>query len=99
MISSDSRTISGFRRSSTPSAPVEKRNAATARYQATSGPFIGLPSRVVPEDDAADRRDEQDDRRHLEGEQVIRQEEPADLGRAAEGATDPRRVGEGPACL
>ena len=30
MISSESRTISGLRRSSTPSAPVEKRNAATA---------------------------------------------------------------------
>src|SRR2546430_4261109 len=38
MISSESRTISGFRRNSTPSAPTENRNAATARYQATSGP-------------------------------------------------------------
>src|SRR5205814_768837 len=40
MISSESSTISGLRRSSTPSAPVEKRKAATARYHVMSGPFI-----------------------------------------------------------
>ena len=38
MISSESRTISGERRSSTPSAPIEKRIALIARYQVTSGP-------------------------------------------------------------
>src|SRR5262249_52519432 len=85
MISSESRTIRGLRRSRTPSAPVQKRNAATARYQATSGPSIAglLPSGVRAEDHAADRRDEQHDRRHLEREQVIREEEAADLRRAA----------------
>ena len=36
------------------------------------------------EDDAADRGDEQDDRRDLEREQVVGQEQPADLGGAAE---------------
>src|SRR5262249_41146667 len=85
MISSESRTISGLRRRSTPRAPVENRNPATARYQATLGPNIWLfPSGVRAEDDAADRRDEQDDRRHLEREQVIREKEAADLGGAAE---------------
>src|SRR5207247_8951394 len=85
MISSESRTISGFLRNSTPSAPVENRNAATARYQATSGPCIGwLPSRVRSQDHAADRRHEQHDRRDLEREQVIRDEKPADPRPAAE---------------
>src|SRR5438270_53167 len=44
MISSERRTISGLRRISTPSAPVAKRKAATARYQLTSGPFISRGS-------------------------------------------------------
>ena len=44
MISSESRTISGERRSSTPSAPIEKRIALTARYQVTSGPSIDAPA-------------------------------------------------------
>src|SRR5215218_11150704 len=43
MISSESRTISGLRRMSTPSAPVQKRKAATQRYQTTSGPFTSRP--------------------------------------------------------
>src|SRR5207244_10802592 len=95
MISRESRTISGFRRSSTPRAPVEKRNAATARYHATLGPSTRyLATRVFPEDDAADRRDEQHDRRDLERKQVIGQKESADLGRTAEGAADVRRVRE-----
>src|SRR5512133_1915841 len=42
MISSDSRTISGLRRSSTPSAPVANRKPATHRYQATSGPSSAI---------------------------------------------------------
>src|SRR5205823_5653483 len=39
MISSESRTISGLRRISTPNAPVKNRKALTHRYQTTSGPF------------------------------------------------------------
>src|SRR5205814_3783174 len=38
MISSESRTISGLRRRSTPRAPVAKRKPETARYQEISGP-------------------------------------------------------------
>src|SRR2546421_6032275 len=95
MISSESRTISGFRRSSTPSAPVENKNAATARYQATLGPSTwSLATRVFSENDAADRRDEEHDGRDLEREQVIGQEKPADLRRTAEGVADVRRVRE-----
>src|SRR5205823_5735245 len=44
--SSESSTISGLRRISTPSAPVKKRNAATQRYQVTAGPFTRRPSRA-----------------------------------------------------
>src|SRR5262249_51802876 len=56
MISSESSTISGERRSSTPSAPIAKRIALMARYQVTSGPCIVVnprdASRVVAEDHA-----------------------------------------------
>src|SRR5947207_3522084 len=120
MISRERRTISGFRRRSTPSAPVAKRNAATQRYQATLGPSIGfqlslagaclsdtertstgsaLPARVVAEDDAADRGHEQHDRRHLEGQQVVGEEQAPDLAGAAEAAVDLRLVREAPARL
>jgi hypothetical protein len=40
MISSESRMISGERRSSTPSAPIANRIALTATYQVMSGPSI-----------------------------------------------------------
>src|SRR5512133_1692139 len=105
MISSESRTISGLRRSSTPSAPVENRKAATTRYQATSGPCTGLlPAfheratrvRVRAEDDGADGRDEQHDRRDLERQQVVGQEQSADLVRRAEAGLDLRFVRELP---
>src|SRR5437660_3748789 len=78
MISSESRTISGLRRSRTPSAPTEKRKAATPRYQAMSGPSISPPG-VRAQDDAADGGDEQHDRGDLEGEQMVGEEEPSDL--------------------
>src|SRR6266513_4025493 len=95
MISSESSTISGLRRSRTPSAPVPNRNAATPRYQATLGPSIRLrPARVRAEDDAADRRDEQHDRRDLEREQVVGQEEAADVCRRAERVIHVLGVGE-----
>jgi hypothetical protein len=41
--SSESSTISGLRRMSTPSAPVANMNAAIPKYQVTSGPFIAPP--------------------------------------------------------
>src|SRR5436305_15349725 len=63
MISSERRTINGERRSKTPSAPIEKRIALTARYQATLGPSIELP-RMVAEDHASDGPGEQHDRGH-----------------------------------
>src|SRR5919106_960398 len=80
MISSESSTMSGLRRSSTPNAPIAKRTPAMTRYQETSGPSIGLlelllGARARAEDDAADRRHEQHDRRDLEGEQVVGQED------------------------
>src|SRR5437588_2739340 len=97
MISSESRTISGFRRSNTPRAPVAKRKPATARYHAILGPSTApprLPASVRAEDDAADCRDQQHDRRDLEREQVIRQEQAADVGGASKGAADVFRVRE-----
>ena len=81
MISSDSRTISGLRRSSTPSAPIVKRMRRAARYQvivrarACGGVLSACRSRVAAEDDAADRGHEQHDRRDLEREQVVGEEE------------------------
>src|SRR5262249_32280665 len=96
MISSERSTISGERRSSTPSAPIENRIALTDTYQVMSGPSTALllDARVVPEDDAADRGGEQDDRRHLEREQVVGQEEAADLLGRSERAADVRRMRE-----
>ena len=98
MISSESSTISGLRRSSTPAVPIEKRIAATTRYQATSGPctrrlLLVLGTRARPQHDAADGGDEQHDRGDLEREQMIGQEEAADLLGAAERARrrSPRR--------
>src|SRR5438876_3380147 len=100
MISSESSTINGLRRRRTPSAPVPNRNAATPRYQATLGPSIDLlPARMRTEDDAADRRDEQHDRRDLEGEQVVGEEQAADLARRSEAPRDVRRMVEPPAGL
>src|SRR5690242_9937843 len=96
MISTDSRMISGERRSSTPSAPVAKSSAARITYALMSGPCIDLGgvvdglACVRPEHDAADRRDEQDDRCHLEGEQVVGEEELADVLRRPEAAADVR---------
>src|SRR2546423_4743957 len=89
MISTESRMISGLRRTSTPSAPVTKRSAASTRYQPTSGPCIVLQRPGVrAEHDAADGGDEQHDRGDLEGEQVVGEEESTDRGRRAERATD-----------
>src|SRR5262249_53328331 len=106
MISTESRMISGLRRTSTPSAPATNRIPESATYQVTSGPcmlllaasklalgrvVLELP-RVRAEHDAADGGDEQHDRRHLEGDQVVGEEEPPDrLGRA-EVAADVRLV-------
>src|SRR5919204_2291834 len=89
MISTDSRMISGLRRRKTPSAPVTKSVVARIRYQTTSGPcIVSRRARVRAEHDAADRRDEQHDRRDLEREQVVGQEEAADRRRRAERAAD-----------
>src|SRR5581483_7022808 len=44
MISSESSTMIGLRRTRTPSAPVPKRNAAIPRYQAIPGPATTLLS-------------------------------------------------------
>src|SRR5687767_8602486 len=97
MISSESRTISGLRRSSTPRAPVANRNADRVRYQETSGPCTAPPSALAPENHPADGRDEQHDRGDLEGEEVVGQEDLTDLGRAAEARTDVGLTVE-PAC-
>src|SRR4051812_17779180 len=95
MISSESRIVSGLRRISTPNAPVANRNAATPRYQLTSGPSIALRlPRVAAEDDAADRGEQQHDRRDLEGDQMVGEEDPADVGGAAERAGELRLLGE-----
>src|SRR5690348_13754981 len=91
MISSESRIVSGLRRIRTPKAPVANRNAATPRYQLTSGP------RMAPQDDAADGRDEQHDRRDLEREQVVGQEQAPDVAGAAERRADRLLVREPPA--
>src|SRR5829696_10102265 len=79
MISSESRTISGLRRRSTPAVPIEKRIAATTRYQAMSGPCtcglrlveLVLGTGLRPEHDAAHGGDQQHDRGDLEREQVV----------------------------
>src|SRR5829696_1245149 len=102
MISSESRTISGLRRRSTPAVPIEKSRAATIRYQETSGPCtrrlrlvqLVLRPRARAEHHAADRRHEQHDRRDLERQQVVGEEEAADLLRAAERALDLRGLGK-----
>ena len=101
MISSESSTISGLRRSITPSAPIPKSTAETARYQGTSGPITRASSSAafVPSTTPPDCGDEQHDRRDLEREQMIGQEEAADLRRAAERARDRRRSEKSsPAC-
>ena len=96
MISSESSTISGLRRSTTPSSPIANRTAATARYQVGRGRALGvfLGGGLDPEHDAADGGDEQHDRRDLEGEQVVGQEEAADLRGAPERALDLRAARE-----
>src|SRR5579872_3323483 len=67
MISTESRMISGERRSITPTAPIVKSRAARTTYQEMSGPSIALHgARMGAEHDAADGGDEQHDRRHLE---------------------------------
>src|SRR3954447_9872021 len=93
MISSESRIVSGLRRISTPNAPVAKRKAATPRYQVISGP------RMAPQHDAAHGGDEQHDRRTLERDQVVGEEQLADVGGAAEGRCDVGLVREPPAGL
>src|SRR3954469_18312825 len=89
MISTESRMISGLRRTSTPSAPITNSIPASARYQATSGPCI-VPqrARVRAEHDSSDGGAEKHDRGDLEREQVVGEEEPADRSGRAEGAID-----------
>src|SRR5437773_12240817 len=100
MISSESSTISGLRRSSTPRTPVANRNAATARYQAISGPRTDLSfvdqlagrrraARMRAEDDRADGRHEPHERGDLEREQVAGQEHPPAPERRAAGGLHP----------
>ena len=89
MISSESSTISGLRRRITPVVPIPKRTAATRDVPGGPGPeHLGVVLRggLHAEHDAADGGDEQHDRGDLEGEQVIGEEEAADLGRAPERA-------------
>src|SRR5439155_20736589 len=65
-----------------------------------SGPCIALlPPRVRAEHDAGDRGDKQHDRRHLEREQVVGQEELPDLARRAEAPPDVTGLGKEPAGL
>src|SRR3954447_15567810 len=99
MISTESRMIRGLRRSITPSAPVEKRIALRITYQLISGPCIGLHARVGAEHDPADGGDEQDDRRDLEGEQVVGQERAPEGRGRAELAVDVLRLRQEPARL
>src|SRR5437660_3463143 len=97
MISTLSRMISGLRRRSTPRAPVVKRSALRTTYHWMSGPRIAAAfqlSRVRAEHDPAHGGDQEDDRRHLEREQVVGQEEPADRLRRAEAARDLLRLRE-----
>src|SRR5580765_408596 len=92
MISSESRMISGLRRRRTPRDPIAKSDALIAMYQTTLGPSIVTldidAAGMMPEDHAADGRGEQHDRRHLEGEQVVGEEQAADLRRIAETRAD-----------
>ena len=67
---------------------------ARPEHSAPSASTQLLVLRAHPEHDAADRGDEQHDRRDLEGEQVVGEEQPADLGGRAERATDVRLVRE-----
>src|SRR4051812_24210098 len=97
MISTESRMISGDRRSITPSAPVANSSPASTTYALMSGPCIRLLARMRAQHDAADGGDEQDDRRHLEREQVVGEEELADVLRRAEAAVDLRLVRQEPA--
>ena len=79
MISTESRMISGLRRSITPSAPIEKSSPARTTYHRMSGPCIALdPASVRAEHDAADGGDEEHDRRHLERDQLIGEEQAPD---------------------
>ena len=56
MISSESRTMSGLRRSSTPAIPIAKRIAEIARYQGTPGPSISrAPSCASARSSASER--------------------------------------------
>src|SRR5215208_27005 len=71
------------------SLPV--RPDALHRSAFADRPLRGRP-RVVPEHDAADGGSEHDDRGDLEREQVLRQKEAPERGRAAEGAVDLRLV-------
>src|SRR5262249_21938698 len=91
MISTESRMISGLRRTSTPSAPVTNSTPARTRYQPTSGPCIFFQrAGVSAQHDAADRGDEQHDRGHLEREQMVGEEEPSDRRRRSERPIDVR---------
>ena len=70
--------------------PGDVRAFTAARH------LLGIRAGVRAEDDAADRGDEQDDRRDLEREQVVGEEEAADVARAAEVAADVVGVREAP---
>ena len=90
MISSESSTISGLRRMQHAERAGREQEArrrsgtGDVRPQHRRPSAAVRPARVAAEDHAADRGDQQDDRGDLEGEQVVGQEQPPDLARAAE---------------
>src|SRR6476659_3295512 len=79
--SRQSRITTGLRRISTPPAPTAKRSAERTRYHSTfNGNLPGLVRLPLPlgQDDRPHRRQEQQQRGRLEGDQEALQQQPAD---------------------
>src|ERR1043166_2374192 len=93
MISIDSRIVITLRRRNTPAVPIEKRIPDKTRYSLSVTTLSLLP-RTTRDDEGADHRDEDQDRRHFEREGVsVRAVQlAADVGDAAD-VRDRRGVG------
>src|SRR5581483_4472964 len=93
----DIKMVMMLRRLMKPAMPIAKSTALRIRYQ-ERGTEVILVDLLSAEHDGADERDQDQNRDDFEGEQIIGEEQTADLGGTARGEyaeSDARQVGHG----
>src|SRR5207302_9075744 len=74
----DMKITSGSRRTITPTTPMENSTAESARYHDSGGMITGSALAPPGQQEHADHGGQQQHRRHLEGKQIIGEQEAGD---------------------